>query len=87
MKDADKLKESTRNALARLRRAEGERGSLLAATMYLGTLGLVTAIPVVGGAFAGMWLDESLGTWGFTLALILAGVAVAAVNVYLLLKE
>jgi ATP synthase protein I len=87
MNDLERLKESTRGSLARLRRAERERGSFIAHTMYLGTLGLLTAIPVVGGAYAGMWLDEALGTYGFTLLCIAAGVVVAAVNVYLMLRE
>jgi len=87
MKDAERLKDVTRRGLARLQRAEGSRGSFMTHTLYLGTLGLLIAIPVVGGAYAGMWLDSTLGTYGFTLLLILAGVAVAAINVYLLLRE
>jgi ATP synthase protein I len=87
MKDEDRLKSSVKQGLARMRKAEGERGNLMAYTFYLGTLGALLAVPVVAGAYLGVWLDEKLGTYVFTLLFILAGVGIGAVNVYLYLRD
>ena len=87
MNDMERLKDETRRELERLKQAEKDGGSGWGYTMYLGTLGLLIAIPVVLGAYLGVWLDERSGTYGWTASLILFGVAVGAVNVYLYLRE
>jgi ATP synthase protein I len=87
MKDSERLKGKVEQGVARLRKAERERGTLMSYSLYLGTLGMLLAAPVVGGAYLGVWLDQSLGTYVFTLLFILAGVAFGAVNVYLYLRK
>ncbi len=87
MSDLDRLKGSVEQGVARLRKAERERPSLVSYSVYLGTLGLLIAIPVVGGAYLGMWLDGILGTYVLTLLMILLGVVVGAVNAYLYVKR
>ena len=75
--------------VGRIERAEKKRRSVLADTVYLGTLGVLFVLPVVAGAYLGSWLDERLPGFAvhWTLSLILLGVAVGAVNVYLFVRE
>jgi ATP synthase protein I len=73
----------------RLRRADRERPTLMAQTIYLGTLGLVFVLPVVGGAYLGHWLDSLLEGYSmrWTLSLIFLGLVIGAVNAWLLIRE
>jgi len=73
----------------RMRKAERERDTLLSQTIYLGTLGLLFVLPVVGGAYLGHWIDSTTEgyTISWTIGLIVLGVIVGAVNVYLYIKE
>jgi ATP synthase protein I len=87
MNEAERLTGKVKQGVNRLRKAERERRNLLAYTIYLGTLGLLVAVPVVGGAYLGVWLDERFGSYLFTLLCILAGVGIGAVNLYLYLRE
>lgn len=87
MKDFDRLKDETRRELERLKKADQERSAGPSYTIYLGTLGLLIVIPVVVGAYLGVWLDHRFGTYGWTAGLILLGVAVGALNVYLYVRE
>ncbi|MGD1984076.1 MAG: AtpZ/AtpI family protein, partial [Chromatiaceae bacterium] len=72
----------------RLRRADRERPTLMAQTIYLGTLGLVFVLPVVGGAYLGHWLDSLLEGYSmrWTLSLIFLGLVIGAVNAWLLIR-
>ena len=83
------LREKVERQARRMQRAERERPTLIAQTIYLGTLGLVFVLPVVGGAYLGQWLDSLVAGYStrWTLSLILTGVAVGAINVYLLIRE
>ena len=77
------------NQIKRIKKAHREQSSILAQTLYLGTLGLVMVLPIVGGAYLGAWLD-SLATgysMSWTLNLLIVGVFIGAINVYLLIKE
>lgn len=73
----------------RLKKAERERPTLLGQTVYIGTLGLLFVLPVVGGAYLGHWLDSLQAGYSvrWTLGLILAGVVLGAINVYLFIRE
>lgn len=68
--------------------AERNRATLLAQTVFLGTLGGLFVLPIVAGAYLGMWLDEHMAGYSthWTVNLILLGVAFGAVNVYLFVK-
>jgi len=72
-----------------MQRADRDRPTLLAQTIYIGTLGLVFVLPVVGGAYLGRWLDTLATGYSlrWTLSLLLVGVAIGAMNVYLLIRE
>ena len=84
-----RLRERVDRQTDRLRRAERERHQWLGQTVYVGTLGLVFVVPVVGGAYLGAWLDGRLAGYSisWTLTLILLGLVVGAVNVYLMIRE
>ena len=83
------LKHKLEQQSRRMQRAERERPTLLAQTVYVGTLGLVFVLPVIGGAYLGHWLDSLVAGYSFrwTLSLLLLGVMVGAVNVYLMIRE
>jgi ATP synthase protein I len=73
----------------RIRRARSHKSTLIANTVFAGTLGLVFILPVVGGAFLGRWIDDLAAGYSvrWTVSLILLGIGVGAMNVYWLIKE
>ena len=85
----DELNERIERQAQRLRQADRERPTLMAQTIYLGTLGLVFVLPVIGGAYLGHWLDNLIEGYSmrWTLSLIFLGVVVGAVNAWLLIRE
>lgn len=89
MSDEDRLKHEVERDVERMREAERSRRTLLAQTVYLGTVGLLFAIPIVAGAYLGRWIDGLVEGYSirWTVSLILLGVGVGAVNVYLLLAK
>ncbi|MDC8447233.1 MAG: AtpZ/AtpI family protein [Nitrospira sp.] len=89
MNNHDELKQRVSKQVDRMQKADKDRPTLLAQTAYLGTLGLLLVIPVIGGAYLGRWLDGFVEGYSmrWTLSLIILGVAVGAINVYLFIKE
>jgi ATP synthase protein I len=85
----DKLLEKLKKDVSRQERAARERRTLLAQTVYLGTMGIMMALPIVIGAYLGRWLDEKLPGFStsWTISLIVIGVFVGSVSVYLFLRE
>ena len=83
------LIEQVERQARRMKKAEHERPTLIGQTVYVGTLGLLFVLPVVGGAYLGHWLDSLAAGYSmsWTMSLILLGVMVGAVNVYLFIKE
>ena len=83
------LKTQVERQARRMKKAENERPTLIGQTIYIGTLGLLFVLPVVGGAYLGSWLDSLATDYSsrWTISMILAGVMVGALNVYLFLKE
>jgi len=89
VKELDHLRHRIERQAERQQRAERERPTLLSQTIYIGTLGLLLVIPTVAGAYLGRWIDSMLPGYSmrWTLSLLLLGLAVGAVNVYLLIRE
>ena len=89
MKTGDDLKHKVKLQARRMQRAERERSSLLAQSIYLGTLALLLALPVVVGAYLGRWLDNLVEGYSvrWTVSLIVIGVVLGAFNVYLFVRE
>jgi ATP synthase protein I len=87
--DLSRLRHSVEEDVRRMQKAEKEQSTLLAQTVYLGTLGLLFVLPVVGGAYLGLWLDGLAEPYAsrWTPSLIVLGVVVGAVNVYYFIKE
>lgn len=85
----ERLKRHLSHQTRRMRRAERERPTLLAQSIYLSTLGLVLVLPVVAGAYLGLWLDEMGKGYSvrWTLGCILLGLIVGVVNVYYLVRQ
>lgn len=87
MSDVDRLKSKVQQEIGRMHSAADDRSPWLAYTRYLGTLALLIVAPIVGGAYLGVWLDHKFDTYGWTPALIVAGVAVGVLDVYLFMKR
>ncbi len=85
----EKLKASVQTQVGRIQKAAKARRTLLANTIYLGTLGLIFVLPVVAGAYLGNWLDNRIKGYSFswTVTLIVLGVFVGAIDVYLFVRE
>lgn len=83
------LRKQVERQARRMRKAERERDTLLSQTIYLGTLGLLLVLPVVGGAYLGHWIDAHYSDYSvrWTVSLIVLGVVLGAVNVYLYIRQ
>lgn len=89
MNNHEELKQRVSKQVARIRKAERDRPTLLAQTVYLGTLGVLLVAPVIVGAYLGRWLDGLVEGYSlrWTLSLILVGVAVGAFNLYRFIRD
>jgi ATP synthase protein I len=87
--ERERLDRSLERGARRIERAKREQRTVLAQTVFLGTLGLVFVLPVVAGAYIGRWLDGLSAGYElrWTLSLLVLGVVVGAVNVYLMIRE
>jgi len=85
----DLLKRVVAKQVQRMKRAEQDRPTMLAQSIYLGTLGLLFVVPVVLGAYAGRWLDGLYEGYSirWTLSLIILGVLIGAVSAYQFVKD
>jgi ATP synthase protein I len=88
-RDGQRLQSEVERELNRIKKAERERKTIMAQTVYLGTLGLIFVLPVIAGAYLGSWLDQRLTGYSFswTVSLIVIGVFIGAVDVYLFVRE
>lgn len=89
MNDRHDLERSVERKVQRMRQAERERQTVLSQTVYIGTIGLLFVLPIVGGAYLGRWLDARLEGYSvqWTTSLIVVGAIIGAINVYLLIRE
>jgi ATP synthase protein I len=87
--DTERLKASVQMQAGRIWAAERQRRTLLANTIYLGTLGVTLVLPVIAGAYLGNWLDNRIKGYSFswTVTLIVLGVFVGAIDVYLFVRD
>jgi len=89
MNEDERLRQRLEQQARRMHKAEAERKTLLAQTVFVGTLGLLFVLPVIAGAYLGQWLDSLFAGYSirWTVSLILLGVFVGAMNVYLFIRE
>jgi ATP synthase protein I len=89
MDNHQKLQQQVERQARRMKQAEQDRPTLIGQTIYVGTLGLMFVLPVVGGAYLGLWVDEIVSGYSirWTVSLILFGVFIGMFNVYYLIKE
>ena len=89
MPQPDDLRKQVERQAERMKKAERERPTLIGQTVYIGTLGLLFVLPVIGGAYLGHWLDSLAAGYSirWTVSLILLGVFVGALNVYFFIRE
>lgn len=89
MNERKRLTKDVERQVKRMKKAEKERRTVLAQTIFLGSLGLVFVLPVVAGAYLGHWLDGMHKGYSirWTLSLLLLGVFVGGLNVYLMIRE
>jgi len=87
--DRQRLREGVERQAKRIDKAQRERRSVMAQTIYLGTLGLLLVLPAVGGAYLGHWLDSLAAGYSirWTVSLIVLGIALGAFNVYFFLRD
>jgi len=89
MTDKKDLKQQIERQARRMKKAEHERPTLIAQTVYVGMLGLLFVLPVIVGAYLGHWLDNQAAGYSvrWTTSLILLGVFIGGINVYLYIRE
>ena len=84
----EKLEQGVETHAKRMKKAERESHTVLAYTTYMGTLGLVFVLPVIGGAYLGRWLDSLIEGYSirWTISMLFIGIIVGAMNVYFLVR-
>jgi ATP synthase protein I len=89
MNNQQQLKKKIESQVKRIKKAEHDRPNLLSQTVYIGTLGLVMVLPVIGGVYLGRWLDGLMEGYSmrWTLSLLFTGLVIGIFNVYFLIKE
>jgi len=89
MPQQDDLRKQVERQARRMKKAERERPTVIGQTVYIGTLGLLFVLPLVGGAYLGQWLDSLATGYSirWTTSLIVIGAFVGALNVYLFVRE
>ena len=89
MTQRDDLSKQVQRQVQRMQKAERERPTLLGETVYIGTLGLLFVLPLIGSIYLGQWLDELSTVYSsrWTVSLLLLGVIIGALNVYLFIKS
>jgi len=89
MSSNEQLRKRVEQQARRMKQAEKDRPNLISQTAYIGTLGLVLVLPIVGGAYLGRWLDSMADGYSirWTLSMLFLGVIIGAVNVYLFIRE
>ena len=85
----EQLRKSVEKQVKRMQRAEQERPTLLAQSVFMGTLTLLFVLPVIFGAYLGNWLDNMAQGYSmrWTIGLIIAGLVIGLANVYMYIQE
>ena len=89
MNQQQELRKHVEQQARRMKQAEKDRPTLIGQTIYVGALGVMFVLPVVGGAYLGSWFDGMASGYSvrWTISLILLGVFIGMINVYYFIKE
>jgi len=89
VENGERLRQNIEKQAQSMVQAEKDRPTLLAQTVFLGTLALLFVLPVVGGAYLGHWIDSQLAGYSYrwTVSMLMTGVFVGGMNVYLYIKK
>jgi len=89
MTDNKDIKKHIERQARRMKKAEHDQPTLIAQTVYIGTLGLLFILPLIVGAYLGNWLDHQMAGYSvsWTSSLIILGVFIGGINVYLYIRE
>lgn len=89
MENGERLRKNIEKQAQRMVQAEKDKTTLLAQTVFLGTLALLFVLPVVGGAYLGHWIDSQLAGYSYrwTVSLLMTGVFIGGMNVYLYIRK
>lgn len=89
MENKERLRQNIEKQARRMIRAEKDRPTLLAQTVFLGTLALLFVLPMVGGAYLGHFIDSQLAGYSYrwTISLLVTGVFIGGLNVYLYIQR
>ncbi|MDR4517316.1 MAG: AtpZ/AtpI family protein [Nitrosomonas sp.] len=87
--DDKQLRKSVEKQIKRMRKAEAERSTLLAQSIFMGTLSLLFVLPVIAGLYLGNWLDDQTDDYSihWTIGLLIVGLVIGFINVYLFVRE
>jgi ATP synthase protein I len=89
MNRQEDFRKQVERQVRRMQKAEQDQPTLTSQTVFIGTLGLLLVLPVIGGAYLGNWLDSLAAGYSirWTVSLTLLGVIVGALNVYFYIRE
>jgi len=89
MADPDRLQRAIERQARRIAQADRDRPTLLAQTVFLGTLALLFVLPIVGGAYLGHWIDTHQAGYSYrwTMIGLVGGLLLGAANVYAYIRK
>jgi ATP synthase protein I len=75
--------------IKRIKKAQMDGPNIYSQSIFIGTLGLVLVLPIIGGVYLGYWLDSLMAGYSsrWTLSLLFVGIIVGVLNVYFLIKD
>lgn len=87
--DDKQLRKSVEKQIKRMKKAQEEHPTLLAQSIFMGTLSLLFVLPVIAGVYLGSWLDDQAEEYSvrWTMGLLFLGLLIGVLNVYLYLRE
>lgn len=85
----EKWRQEVKRDARRLDEAKHGRRSLLAQTVFLGTLSMLFLAPLLAGAYLGRWLDSLSEGYStrWTVSFIFIGIALGAFNVVQFIRK
>jgi len=85
----EKLRKQVEQQARRMKKAEHDRPTMMGQTVFIGMLGMLFVLPVIIGAYLGLWLDDKASEYSafWTISLIVSGVFIGMLNVYFFIKD